>query len=366
MTVAIPNSVFEITPAWLTDALRAGAAVSKAGVRSIGVQVIGEGVGFLGQLARLSIEYDAPEAGAPASVIAKLPSPNPEARALANLFRFYECESLFYQQVADKVRLRTPRLYFSVVDTQSGDAVLLLEDLAPARPGDQVAACSLAEAKLAISSIAVVHADWWESERFQGLAWLPATDDPVRAALVEGGYEQAWQPFVDNLGHKVPAELMAVCEKLKGRVGGLLKRLGQPPVTLVHGDYRLDNMFFGDGAGGVQFAAIDWQIVGRGRGVFDIGYFMGDNLEVDVRRAHEDELLRLYFDVLTKNGVTGYSFEQCKADYKLSIAFALMYLVITGGSLDVSSPRAQELADAAIRRYSAVIADHDLSSIIDG
>ena len=32
------------------------------------------------------------------------------------------------------------------------------------------------------------------------------------------------------------------------------------PTTIVHGDYRLDNMFFASPQGGPEFAVIDWQI----------------------------------------------------------------------------------------------------------
>ena len=69
-------------------------------------EVIGEGVGVLGQLARVRLQYDKPEAGAPDTLVGKFPAAAQENRDLANLFRFYEREVRFYQQIADEVELR--------------------------------------------------------------------------------------------------------------------------------------------------------------------------------------------------------------------------------------------------------------------
>lgn len=63
--------------------------------------------------------------------------------------------------------------------------------------------------------------------------------------------------------------------KLK-EVFGLLSRA---PVTIVHGDFRLDNMFFGTATGGLPFAVVDWQLIKRGRGVIDVAYFLAWSIE---------------------------------------------------------------------------------------
>ena len=69
---------------------------------------IGEGVGIVGQLARLQLRYDGPATAAPGTVIIKIPSQYPENRAVADHFNFYEREGRFYQLLADKVPVRTP------------------------------------------------------------------------------------------------------------------------------------------------------------------------------------------------------------------------------------------------------------------
>ena len=101
-------------------------------------EIIGEGVGVLGQLARFRLQYDKPEDGAPASLVGKFPAAMQENRDLANLFRFYEREVRFYERIADEVELRTPKRYYSHFDDETNDFVLLIEDMHPARCGNQV------------------------------------------------------------------------------------------------------------------------------------------------------------------------------------------------------------------------------------
>ena len=54
------------------------------------------------------------------------------------------------------------------------------------------------------------------------------------------------------------------------------------PITLAHGDYRLDNLFF-DAAGAVT--AIDWQIATKGVGGYDFAYFVSQSLAIETRRG---------------------------------------------------------------------------------
>src|SRR4051812_20284299 len=103
-----PTDPGQITSEWLTSALRASGAIGDASVTSHRAKVIGEGVGFMGQLAQISLDYDRAEGDAPRSVIAKFPAGAKENRELAMYFHFYEREVGFYQQVGGKMELRTP------------------------------------------------------------------------------------------------------------------------------------------------------------------------------------------------------------------------------------------------------------------
>ena len=72
------------------------------------------------------------------------------------------------------------------------------------------------------------------------------------------------------------------------------------PWTVIHGDAHVGNVILdGDGHPGL----VDWQLVQRGGWYMDVGYHLASTLPVEVRRHHEDDLLRHYLDHLQALGV---------------------------------------------------------------
>ena len=103
-----PIAPEEITPDWLTGALRDAGAIDDARVTSLVWERIGEGVGFVGQVARITPAYDCSEPDAPASVIGKFPSPLEATRQFAAAYGLYRCEVNVYTQMAPAIPLRVP------------------------------------------------------------------------------------------------------------------------------------------------------------------------------------------------------------------------------------------------------------------
>ena len=96
-------------------------------------------------------------------------------------------------------------------------------------------------------------------------------------------------------------------------------QLCQGPVTLMHGDLRLDNLFFE----GERVLFIDWQLVRRGPPMYDIAYLLSCGL-TDEASAHE--LIESYHRALVREGVTDYSLQQAWLDYRLALRAVLMNL----------------------------------------
>ena len=134
-------------------------------------------------------------------------------REIAQVFRFYEIETRFYEQIAEEIELRTPKRYYSDINLDSGDFILLLEDLAPAKVADQIAGLSQDQVKLATRELAKFHSTWWEDPRLDEYDWMWSIDDPVRAATSQQSYQQAWGPFVESFGKVVPPEILALGER---------------------------------------------------------------------------------------------------------------------------------------------------------
>src|SRR3954471_19208023 len=98
----LPSTTAEATAEFVTWALRTGGVIdSTTSVTEVEHDTIGEGVGIVGQLARLQLRYEGVALRAPGTVILKLPSQFPENRAVADHFNFYEREGRFYQQLSD-------------------------------------------------------------------------------------------------------------------------------------------------------------------------------------------------------------------------------------------------------------------------
>lgn len=363
----VPHRLADATPGWLTAALRSAGALSSDGpaVAAVTSTVIGQGVGLMGELARLSLTYTGPALAAPSTVILKLPAPTAETRQLGILLGFYDREVRFYREIAATLSLRVPRCYYAEADAAAGDYALLLEDMADgrARVGDQVAGCSAEEAGIAVRALGRFHARWWARPELQRLEWLPPVNSPILkgvAAIFPG----AWPVFLQHFGDVVPSPVVAVGEALGAKIPALMDALAERPPTIVHGDFRLDNLFFGDFGAGPDVAVIDWQITNRGPGVLDAAYFIGQSLPVDLRRRHERDLLRRYHDELQAGGVTGYPFERCWQDYRLAILADLLVPVTAGGALDPTNERGAALIRAITGRAAAAVGDLDAGELL--
>ena len=354
--IAIPPGPEALTAAWLNDALHLGGVIDgNVSVTSIDVKTIGEGSGFIGQIARVGLTYDRPAPGAPASLVAKFPGASEGGRTIGNLFDFYHREIRFYEEIADAVELRTPRRYYSAANRDAKEYILLIEDLSPAEVGDHAAGCTLEQARLGLESIARFHATWWEHPQLAEIAeWMPMIDAPVQR-IAQGAYQQAWEPFLQMFGAMLSPEVKAVGERIGQNVVRIQSSFASSPLTISHGDYRTDNMFFASPEGGPEFAVADWQISTRGRGAFDVSYLLCGGLEPDLRRAHERELVQLYHDTLVANGVTDYRLEQCWDDYRRGALFMFVYIVIAIGTLDAANERGMALWTAWLRRGAAAI-----------
>jgi aminoglycoside/choline kinase family phosphotransferase len=358
--LAIPKQPEDLTAEWLSEAL--GVTVV-----TLAAEPIAAGVGFLGKLARLTPRYAGAAAGAPRSLIAKLPTLDPGTRQLARLFRFYEREVRFYREVSSRVGVRVPKLLHGDFDAESGDFVLLLEDMAPARVGDQLESCTPEQARVAVREAAALHATWWRKPELDALTWMPFANDPVHLSA-EPTYQACWPGFLKFTEGKLSDPVKRIGERLGARVNRIQHVMMERPVTLVHGDYRLDNLFFAApqpaGGGGVLFAAVDWQIAFRGNGTFDVGYLLAGNLTVAGRRAQEQELLRLYHDRLVSGGVNNYDFASCLRDYKLSALFCLVYVVISIATLDPANARGVALFQAWLERVGTAILDLEAEQVM--
>src|SRR5438132_13257052 len=118
-SLSMPIAIDDIDASWLTAAL-ASRLPERVEVRSFSVETIGTGVGLMGLLYRLTVEYDGDgEHAAPPTVIVKLPVLIDATRQVAVAYRLYEKEVAFYCHRAAEAPLRTPEVYYADRDLQT-------------------------------------------------------------------------------------------------------------------------------------------------------------------------------------------------------------------------------------------------------
>ncbi len=348
----------ELTPAFLTEVL--GTAVVEVAVTRVGTGQVG--ASYRCRLAYLDqADGDGDGDAQPATVVVKLPSPDEQSRATGTSLRNYEREVRFYQHLRTSVDVTTPHCHHADWDPVGGGFVLVLEDLAPAEQGDQIAGCTLEQARLALTELAALHAPRWDDESLHDIEWL-GRRMPGDAEALQQLYLMLWPGFVARYEHRLSAEELAVGDEL----GGLLTRwidLRDGPYTVTHGDYRLDNMMFGTAAGGRPLAVVDWQTPGHGPGTADLSYFLGAGLLVDDRRANERALVAGYHRELVRRGVAGWGLDECWEGYRLQ-SFSGVVMAVVASMIVSQTERGDDMFMAMATRHLRHAIDLDAMAML--
>ena len=88
-----------------------------------------------------------------------------------------------------------------------------------------------------------------------------------------GGTEASWDNFVQVFSDVLTDELRDAKIKYLRGLPGVQDWMNREPRTLVHGDFRLDNLFFKKSGPKIEVACCDFQAPVRGKGIQDVAYF---------------------------------------------------------------------------------------------
>ena len=358
----VPLRPEELTAEWLTASLRHAGVLSRANVTGFDLHRIGEGKGFAGQVARIRLRYDAPEPDAPASVIGKFATEHAPTREMIGAIDGYLREVRFYREHAPDIGIGTPRCYFAHYDASETRCCLLLEDLAPAASADRDAGLSLAQAKLVLEQLAGMHAQWWN--RTDQVPWLEVSADLLRRMIER--FLVALPRFTERYAATYPE--LTRCARIFGEVLGgdirVLKLVPKPPLTLAHNDMHIDNILLPNSDGG-RFALIDWQSVGASRhGITDIARVLNMGMQSELRRAHEDELLRHYHAALCARGVKHYRFRTLKRRFREELLAMVSLCVIWFDTLDFSVAGGEHFATTLATRLEQAVVDARIATLV--
>ncbi len=340
----------DVTPAWLTLVLRAAGRLADGAVASATLTPIG--TGQMAESYRAALTYVGPADG-PDTVVVKITSADESSRASGVQTAAYLREVRFYQELAPTLDVCVPRCLFAGIGENLADFVLVLEDLGPARPGDQLAGCTPDEAALVMEAAAGLHASRWGDAALAALDWLDVARDGREVLAV--GYPLLFDAFCQRYGDRLAPDDLAPGRHLVDHLAEVLAPVDVPS-TVQHGDLRCDNLLFDAAGGRLPLAVLDWQVPALGHGVTDVAYFLGTSVPVEDRRRHEDSLVRRYHGALEARGVRHYPWAACWDGYRRS-SFA-GYLMGTAASMLVGqTPRGDEMFLAMVRRSAAQVGD---------
>ena len=363
MSDTIPSSIADVTAGWLDAVLhRSGAAPGAARVTSMRPTQIGQGIGIMGEIHRVELEYDGDPVDAPSSVVVKLPSAFEGNRAQGIALGMYEAEVRFYTELGPRTPSGLPRIHHAAIVPGTADFVIVMEDLSHLTLVDQVAGMTVDQAAAAVRVLASVHAAWWGRVQTDELAWIPSmVHDRIR--MVDQLLPQVWPGFAATFGDALPAGGVELGERFSRSYFALQESFVTRPWTLAHQDYRAENMLFGDPAAD-EVVVIDWQGLGRGPGAYDVAYVLGGSLPVDERRTHERALVNEYAARLRSHGVD-YDATRVWDDYRYAHALGgLATSVFAGATLDLSNERGRHLIETMAARHFTAALDHDCATLM--
>ena len=360
--MAVPSTLFMLTPDFLSQVLQAD-------VRAVKVLATNIGNGMTSSIVRLGLEYAQDEYdgtgclafGLPTTLIAKFASFNDFVRGECVRLGFYEREVYFYKELAARTDARTPVCYYAAFDPDTGRCLLLLEDLTDHMRESSPRGCSIDRARLAVQAMAGLHAGWWDHPELREIPHFFRAPSKHEAIVT-----MFWDFFRQGMGFGDSPEIRHLEVVLRRETGAAEAVMSEGPLTLVHNDFQLDNLSFGLPGQSPEVVLMDWGIYTTARGAADLAYLLVGSLSIEDRRACETLLMQEYVDALARLGVEGYTLEHCLADYRRAMLIyytRYMIAICTVGAIDgpdgkVIDPQTIENSMPVLRRYHAAIADH--------
>ena len=359
MPVKVPGSAAELTAKWFSELLSDDDQDIE--IAATELKSVGAGSGMMSVVYRASLSYL--RGSGPETLIVKLPTEILQNREIAVQFDNFRREVEFYRQAADATPMRTAHVYLAENDGPD-NFILVLEDLGDWDVGDQIAGCSVARAEAVMDELAALHGSFWNKVDDGTLNWLPDNYPSVMSDGLFGGTEASWDNFSKVFDDLLNDELSQAKTRYLDGLPKVQSWMNASPRTIVHGDYRMDNLFFLESDGGIEVACCDFQAPVRGKGIQDVAYFLSGSIDIGMRRDHEKDLINRWLEKLGEQGISDYSFEQAWTDYRMGVLMVRTYVVIVGGGMSAENERGDNWVEAMVERSIAAMTDLDCLALL--
>ncbi len=219
----------------------------------------------------------------------------------------YENEVAFYTRLRPEIEIEAPVCFGGLHERGEAGFAIALEDLRlrDVHFTNVKSDVSLAQIESLLSSLAALHARYWESPRFEtDLGWIePHTSGAIYTMFNHPNMVPAMiaeQIEQNQFKRELVEAADQTADGLYREFRKLQKHQATLPQTLCHGDTHVGNTYLlPDGRAGL----VDWQLMARGYCLHDVTYLLMTGLSVGTRRRHQKDLLAYYRAQLSKRGV---------------------------------------------------------------
>jgi Ecdysteroid kinase-like family len=338
----------DLTVEWLTAAL--GVPVSNFAFERIGT-------GQMSECYHVRLTY-ADGGSGPTSVVLKVAATDPMSRQTGMALGLYEREVRFYTDIAPDINGPVAPCHHAAFDSETGAFHLLLGDAGPAVVGDEIHGATVEQAALALTELGRVHAPLLGDTAMANAEWLNRVS-PLNQALIG----QLFAGFLQRYRDRIALEHREVCERLVASFDAYISSEdgAQRAHGLVHGDYRLDNMLFGQPGADRPLTVVDWQTVTWGPAMTDVAYFLGCALPDGPRRDHYEALLRAYHGALGPDAPI--SLDDVRDGVRRQSFFGVV-MAIVSSMLVAQTDRGDEMFMVMLQRHCQHVLDTDALAVL--
>lgn len=354
----MPRTLEGVDRDWMECALEAGGLCGLPPLERVSVQRMGDEAGALATIGRCRLHFAEDAARLPQSVIIKLSSPSRRNRFICRIFSLYRREYDYYRRLAPLGTMPSPTLHYGSVDPRGSRLVLVLADLAHMQMVDQFTGPDARQAAVAVEELARMHAKFWNRTGEHSIRSAFDTRSRRFRILTQLIYMASLRTAVQRTEHLIAPESRKLIKDYGPRLAVHYREYSAGSTTFTHGDYRIENMFFG-AEGADEFRVIDWQASGIGGALYDLAYFLAGSVPVASRPRIEREAVERYHAVLRRSGVYGLTLDECWNRYRQSMLATLMPIVAAWGFLDLENERLIRMVEVGLKRILAAVHELD-------
>ncbi len=359
--IPIPVNMDQVTPEWLTQvmALQPGSEGCRIIDRHVEYPNV-EG-GFISQLARIALEYEAKPDALPDSVIVKMAPLDETKRGISKSFGYYQREVAFYKFFAQDCPANPPKPYHANIDATEDNFVVVIEDIGSQDPHKFFGGCTVAEANSALRAIGGLHAKYWGERNLAGHDWVPRLSQMVPTLMTM--VQQVLPRFTAKFSYLMPRELRDGLEYAAENYDRILDAMQHfRDQTLCHFDAHVGNFAFENG----RARLFDWQAFQVGSGSIDVASFINGSFhEEEDRRAALPELLSTYHEALVDGGVADFSRQDVEDHYHRQAANLWVLIPLLAGAFIGGGERDETMATTWLPRIFSALEDSDAPRQLD-